>query len=233
MRQYFLAAAVGALSLLATVPARADLVLQTGLVGGSGGLSNVVFNPCGLGTQLGVTIQGCLNDSPTTLVNFFGLENLTIGGGGQATIVADDGAFDALHIQLADPTLGFTKLQFNIDALDDGTASFIGVDQFGTVFNFGSFEIDGNGQNLFTMSALNGQVATSFTILSTTPLQSISDLGQVRLGASSAAVCANGATNFPICSLQVVETPEPISVALMGVGLLGLGAARMFRRRGA
>ena len=230
MRQYFLAAAVGALSLLATVPARADLVLQTGLVGGSGGLSNVIFNSCGLGVQLGLTIQSCLNDSTTTLVNFSGLEDLTIGGGGQATIVAAGGAFDAVHIQFADPTLGFSKLQFNIDALADGTATFFGVDQFGAVFDFGSFAIDGNGQNFFTMGSLNGQVATSFTILSTTPLQSINDLEQVRLGAASAAVCANGATNFPICSLQVVETPEPISVALMGVGLLGLGAARMVRR---
>ncbi len=43
-------------------------------------------------------------------------------------------------------------------------------------------------------------------------------------------VCANGAPNFPICSPQVVETPEPMSMAVLGMGLLGLGAARMRRR---
>lgn len=42
-------------------------------------------------------------------------------------------------------------------------------------------------------------------------------------------ICPNGAPNFPICSPQV-ETPEPVSMAVLGVGLAGLGAARMRRR---
>jgi hypothetical protein len=45
-------------------------------------------------------------------------------------------------------------------------------------------------------------------------------------------VCPNGAPNFPICTFQEVETPEPMSMAMLGVGLLGLSVARMRRRAG-
>jgi hypothetical protein len=208
--------AVGTAALLALAPAaaRADLTLQTGLVGGSGDVSNVVFNPCGLGSQIGTTVFGCLNDSPSTLVAFTGQEELKIDeGGGQAKIQAVDGAFDYVNIKLDDPSLGFTKLQFNIMAADDGTATFVGVDQFGTVFDFGAYAISGSGQNFFTLDSLDGQVAVSFTITSTVAMQNISELQQVRIGPT------------------VIETPEPMSMAVLGVGLLGLGMVRMRRRQ--
>ncbi len=49
-------------------------------------------------------------------------------------------------------------------------------------------------------------------------------------GAFGIAVCANGAPNYPICTPQQVETPEPMSMAILGMGLLGLGAVRLRRR---
>ncbi len=43
-------------------------------------------------------------------------------------------------------------------------------------------------------------------------------------------VCANGAPNYPICSPQVVDVPEPMSTAVLGVGLAALGFLRRRRR---
>jgi hypothetical protein len=130
---------------------------------------------------------------------------------------------------MADPSLGFSKLQFNLDAIADGFASFQAIDQYGAVFNFNNIALDGQGNNFFTLGSLDGQVAVSFTLTTTVALQNITELQQVRLGPTQAGVCPNGAPNFPICSPQV-ETPEPMSMAVLGIGLAGLGVARMRRR---
>lgn len=212
-------AAVLALGLGAAVgPAQATLTLQQGLVGGSGDVDNVIFNACGLGNASGSTVQGCLNSNHNTRVNFTGQETLTTNeGGGQARIVAQDGNFDYVRIAMADPTLGFAKLQFNLDVAGsvDGTANFQAVDQFGNVFNFNNIALDAQGQNFFTLGSQDGQVAVSFTLLSTVPLEGISDLQQVRIGAAS----INGGPN-------PIPVPEPTSMLLFGAALLGFGAVR-------
>ena len=84
----------------------------------------------------------------------------------------------------------------------------------------GSFTFDngcsgfalGNGQNFFTLDSADNQVAVSFSLVSTVDIQDISDLEQVRLGVTSAGV------------------PEPSTLGLIGLGLLGLGAMKRRRR---
>jgi hypothetical protein len=63
---------VATLVALAPGGSQATLTLQSGFVGGSGDVDNVVFNPCGpnFATQIGIQIQGCLNSSTTTLERF-------------------------------------------------------------------------------------------------------------------------------------------------------------------
>lgn len=203
-------ASVGIMAL--SVNAQADIIIYDGLVGGSGDVQNVLFNDAN-SDDIALTVDGFLNQTGQ-IVDFTGTEMLATPSGGQARIDADDGSFDFISFQLADPTQGFYKVQFNIDAVNDGSANLTFTDELGTDWT-SSYELNGAGQNFFTAVAPLGQAITSVTIESTVGI-GMADLAQVRLNPTA-----------PTTGV----VPEPATMVLLGAGMAGLGFLRTKRRR--
>jgi hypothetical protein len=166
--------AAGALALLVSTPAAADITVLAGLAAGP--LDPVVLDA----GALDFFIDG-LAGAAATPVTFTGAENLTVQG---QRIQASTGTLNFLLFTLTDPGSAFTAAEFNLNAAANGFSQVLAYDQFGNEFG-GSFAVNAAGNNFFNVTATAGQIIQSIVIVSTAALD---DVRQIRLGGVVAVV---------------------------------------------
>jgi len=151
-----------------------------------------------------------------------GQGNIICATGGTACFVGPGNhtsQLTSLEIKPGAANIGWGDFEFNPD-FGEGTMNVWVADNLGNNFDFAL----GNGQNFFTLTASDGEVITDVQMTQETGSTGTFGWNDFKQPRVSGVCTLVGATCTPI------PTPEPMSIALLGVGLLGLGIAATRRR---
>lgn len=193
------AVAIAFVFAFSVIPLQADIVFGTD--NDNQNVENILFNQIWLADQAN-TVQGISQTG--FVVDFYSTEALETTAGGQARIQAlDGGTYSDLLIDLNIPGATFLKAVFNINAASDGNVLISVLNSAGQTES-ASFAVDGNGENYFTITAVNGQLIDTISLAASTGFTlDITDTRQIRMG-----------------GFQVV--PEPGFYGVLAVGMSGL-----------
>ena len=209
------------------VPAQADFIFQSGNHPGANE-ENILFQQkyTNIPSLIGFTNQSHVGIIFDLVPGYIGGQlGLGTSGVGQADIVCNIGALcgsfaqgGANGLQLEDLEIklqnGFGATDF-IGNLDFGEGIFrVSVgDQFGQYFDYTL----GNGQNFFTIEAINNEVITDILIQGIT-----ADAGGHMGFNSFKQPRISGLCTLQGTTCTAIDIPEPTSIALFGAGLLGM-----------
>ena len=195
-------------------PARADIIFYANDPGAVQPDENLLFNDPSL-TLTGMTVEGITNTT-ATLFDISGQESL-VASGGQANITGQDGTFTYMLLQPEDLTTSFGQFEANLTVYKSSGPTPSGTVTITTTNTLGQTTTNhytvGSGENFFSFLATDPDFLRSIEISSTVDL---AEIKQIRVG--------------DLTGPDVKDVPEPVSLALFGIGLFG-AAVRLRRRR--
>ena len=163
--------------------------------------SALVRNPCNpaiVGGEFGNPVLGCLLDFLSQTISISSDEELEISGG-LAILDSTDGLFSQLTMSATAPA-SLISVIYNIDATEDGFVTFADV-----LGPSGTFALDDNGSNFFTVTAITGNFLRAVSYNSQgVETDNFASVTQIRLGVVGAVVGA---------------IPEPGTLVLLLTGL--------------